>query len=434
VSAQRRSAPSPDPTAQHPADIDHEEDEEHHLDNAGDGDSSSAADTNDGMVRQNWRLISAVRAWPTTGYLFPQLLDYGHEGGKVIKRDIPKLVRQTRPDFMWDHSIEAKDVAGYVENPKWEDSKDMEPGVNADVVVDPEFDARAALGLTKGLIRSGSIGIVAEMTRFKAHEDMDDYDFYTQQGKKVNGEVVRWIPHRITAVRHMAMVPHGLGADPNAGVRNVAAQPPEITNSAGGRSMDFQWLLDLLNEVGKDLLKINVVLDASHGATPPEGFCEKFREVVKAFQKGHANNAKVASALAAVAPGLMKEGEDSLSTEEILQRLPEVVEQAKFGVLYVSALKAEALKWFDSANVNKDAAEPTDLQKQMRARIEASADPTFIGEQLALFKGIAEKGFGLNRSSQAEDLTAGGGKPKLPTGRQADISKSVKKLFGGGDK
>ena len=141
-----------------------------------------------GLVRQKWRFISARQAWPTTAYGQPQLVDYGHDGGVALSQAV-ELINQSNPDLTWNHSIDAKDVAGYITDATWEQSTDIEPGITGYVVVDPEFDAKAARGISRGIIRSGSIGISAEMV--KSHPDMDLEEFLGMQGTDVDGDVDR---------------------------------------------------------------------------------------------------------------------------------------------------------------------------------------------------------------------------------------------------
>ncbi len=204
--------------------------------NNGSNSSTSIIPSADGLVRDNWRLISAIEAWPRTAFSHPQLLDYSDNGGAVIRQAIG-LINSIRPDVTWNHSDDSKDIAGHLSNARWEDSTDIAPGVNAQVVINPEFDPKAAIGLQSGAIRSGSIGVNMQVTR--SHPDTKFNDFIQKQGEVVGGKKVRWIPEKITAVRHMAMLPYGAGADPNAGKRAMDRQDNSARSGSWWKSQRF---------------------------------------------------------------------------------------------------------------------------------------------------------------------------------------------------
>ena len=172
----------------------------------------------DGKVRVLWRLVSGAKLWPSSSFPYPQCVDFGHDSSAAISRDVVPLIEQSNPDIMWNHSIDSKDIAGSVEKPYWEETTDkLEGGINATLTVDPEYDPKAAKGLRSGIIRAGSIGIDGDYV--PSHPKMLAQEFIKQQGKMIDGEMVRWLPVKITAVRHMALVPSGMGADPMAGPR-----------------------------------------------------------------------------------------------------------------------------------------------------------------------------------------------------------------------
>lgn len=362
-----------------------------------------------------------MQAWPSGGW-YPQLVDYGHENGKAI-RGIVGLINSNRPDLTWDHSWEVKYLAGFVEHAAWEDSKDIPPGVNAEIVVDPAFDAKAALGLDSGLIRSGSVGITGDFV--KSHPDMDDYGFMIKQGKKVKGEVVRWLPKKITAVRHMAMIPSGSGADKNAGAREI----PNLEHSIipGGRGMEKE-ILDLLNEA-LGLLKLDPIIDNTQ---VPEGLAEKIRERTAALnQASEVLTGQQEKLQFVAAKHLLNEGETGLTTEEILERLPKRLEHAALGDAYIEDLRQQTLCKFDAAKANPEKPEMSEGDKKLRAMIEACGDPEMLKVHKTHFEELAAAKFSLNRST-APPVLPGTGNAQTTNqriARDADIADGVGSMF-----
>lgn len=363
-----------------------------HQDNAAGGDTDGSTDTNANIVRDPWRLISAVQAWPTTGHWLPQLVDYGHDGGKALKQAIP-IINSTKPDLTWNHSMDVRDVAGHIENARWEDSKDIPPGINADLVVDPEFDRKAAVGLSKGAIRNGSIGINMEIRQ--SHEDMDTEKFMELQGEEVGGDICRWLVVATTGVRHMAMVAAGTGADPNSGKRGDNSHNENAHSNNTGHSDNTSSGDDDMDEKLKALL-------LSFGAE------------------------------------FTKPGETNLSAEEILKRLPERLEMAKVGDLYLKELAADALKWFDAAKVSQDKPGLNEDERELREIIASCRDARQLRAYVIEYQSQAKLRFGpvmSNRSSAAEEIPTptAGGVGNL-TGFDRDLAESVKKLFPEGAK
>lgn len=367
----------------------------------------------DGVVRQRWRFLSAVKAWPHSSYWEPQLVDYTMNGGEALKSGIP-LINANRPDLRWDHSDSARDIAGNIENASWEDESDIEAGINGDVVVFREFDKTAAVGLEKGIIRSGSIGIRAEFIR--SHPDMELKQFVSTQGTVVDNKEVRWIATKITEVGHMAILPTGEGADPNAGPRtspvknsaNSVTRALDHTGSAtpitkkkrGGRQM-----ADIMMHLGEvaNLLKVDFSLDEA--TLMPEQLREATDNILKRIT-GLLDNHKALlayqSKIKDLEPYVVLEDEQGLKSAEILDRLPSKLEYAKHGEAFLVAQRKEAVGWFDKAKVTD--ADMSDLDKRIRARIANSQDLGFVEEQLNLYKEIAEGRFGPLRSAESAPI------------------------------
>jgi len=373
----------------------------------------------DGLVRQKWRLISAVEAWPTTDFFYPQLVDYGHDEGKALAASVA-MINSSKPDLMWNHSSDVKDVVGFIDSASWENSADIPPGINGNLVVDPSYDPRAAKGLQMGLLRSGSIGVMAEMRR--SHEKMHIDKFVSSQGEIVEGEKVRWLLERITAVRHMAMVPCGAGADQNAGRRADSMAAKHTTRE--GKEMNDDRMLEAWGAVCK-AARLEVALGA--GNDLPHDVVDK---VVARLQSGWANSELYNSLVQEVlAVGALISGE-VLSVEDVMRRLPEAIANAKHGKDYLEFQRAEAVKWFDAAKVNPEEAEMPAHTLKLRKRIAESQDLDFVLEQLEEYKDRAETRFAVNRSSIAEEIPKVDA-PKAFTG-DPDIASSAKRMFAGG--
>lgn len=398
------------------------------LDNAeaDSGELSDAADS--GVVRQKWRFISATQAWPTTAYGMPQLVDYEWDGGIALSQAV-NLINESSPDLTWNHSIDARDVAGHITDATWEHSSDIKPGVTGYVVVDPNFDAKAAIGISKGIIRSGSIGINAEMT--KSHADMELEEFLSSQGEDVGGDIVRWKLKSVTGVRHMAMLATGTGADPNAGLRyrssihNSAGTQP--ANNIGGNNMVNSETVHPDNGL---LATVCSLLKVDETTLENAELAEaKLVERIEKLQDKADKYSHLSQAIANLEPMVITDNETGLSVSEIVGRLPHRLDYAKHGERFLNEKRCEALRAFDAAHIQPDI-NMSDNSKRLRCRIEASDDIDFVLEMLELHQGISSDRFELNRSSLAEELPRENTKPAIGA-KEQQIRDGAKKLFGG---
>ena len=386
--------------------------------------------SSDGMVRQKWRFISATQAWPTTAYGLPQLVDYGWDGGIALSQGV-NLINNSNPDLTWNHSIDARDVAGHIADAAWEQSTDIEPGITGYVVVDPTFDAKAAIGISKGIIRSGSIGISAEMT--KSHPDMEIEDFLSNQGEDIDGDVVRWKLKSVVDVRHMAMLATGTGADPNAGLRyksslkNAGNATKQPVNNQGGNSMDNSETIHPDNEL---LARVCSLLKVDETTLENAELAEaKLSERIEKLQDKADKYSNLSQAISGLEKLVITDNETALTVSEIVERLPKRLDYARHGEKFLVEKRNEALKAFDSANVNPDA-DMSDNSKRLRGRIESSDDIDFVLEMLELHQGIATERFGLNRSSLVEELPQENKTVSIGAKEKQDRA-GAKKLFGG---
>lgn len=384
--------------------------------------SSSSEPPQDGLVRDDWRLISAVEAWPSSDFWLPQLVDYSHDGGKVLK-DVVPLVNVNHPDVTWNHSRDAKDIAGYVENAAWEDSKDIPVGVNGTLVVDPTYDNKAATGLQKGVIRNGSIGF--QMHAKPSHPKMAFEDFIAKQGKIVNGEKVRWIPQKITNVLHMAMVPAGAGADPNAGKRNGQGTQNVATNiNNNGGLVPMKEVIALLTAICQSLgIEVALVEDSPIPADLEERATKKAQTLSEIQGKYNSLVSKVQE----IGSSILTEGETSLTADATLARLPEVISMSKHGARLLAHQRAEALKFFDAAKISGDKKELTEAEKRLRGRIENCDDLDMLSDWTDEYRPQAEARFGNRRTSENEELPPD---TKTTVKRNPDIEASTAKMFG----
>lgn len=388
--------------------------------------TSTPTDAEDGLVRDRWRLISAVEAWPSSDFWLPQLVDYGHNYGKVI-RNVVRLVNERHPDLTWDHSNSTKDIAGHVEDAKWEKSQDIPPGVNATLVVDPEYDAKAAMGLEKKTLRNGSIGLLMELK--KSHPNMDFGEFVEKQGQVVDGQKVRWLPHAISDVRHMAFVPAGAGADPNAG-RRLAAANQQSEKPAENVSKE-NTMNDYVELLGQICEKLGIAVALGEDSPMPANLPDKLLAHLTEYEGLRDRLNRFVMELTELGDKyVVQEGEDHLSAHEVLHRLPNRLELAKHGEAIIKHWREETLRVYDIAKLNPDKAELTEAEKRMRSRIEASSDIEYLQDLFAEYSAAAEaRHSDSKRTSKGEDLPEpSNAKPKV-TSRDRDIALSVASMF-----
>lgn len=383
----------------------------------------------EGNIVRSWRILSMVQGWPSMGW-WPTLVDYGHDGGKALKQMIP-LINGKKPDLMRNHTDDVNAIIGHIENARWENSIDIPSGVNADLVIDPNWKKQDAYALQTNKYRSGSVGISGKFK--KSHPDMEDYEFMQKQGKKVNGEIVRFLPVSITDVRHMAIVATHHGADPNSAPRDESSAASNSANnsqpSTGGSSM-LEKLLVLFNSI-LPLLKLDKLID---NAEIPEGLAQKVMDRLNVLNKALERVTWLEGQLQNIGALFKADSEAGLTSDEVLNRLPEIVARAKNGDKFMEHRRKEAIKWYDSAVVDPSKKEMTDNQKKMRARIENSTDLEFIEEQLAFYEDIARGRFQLNRSSQPEDIDKPGASHANTSLLASEISDSCDKMYKRGEK
>lgn len=403
----------------------------------------------DGTVRQRWRLISAVKAWPNSGFDYPQLVDYSHEGGRVLSGAV-ESVNTLKPDLLLNHSNDIKDVVGVVENAYWEDSRDIPPGINADLVIDSELFPKEAKCVEKGIYRNGSIGI--SMDCKPSHPKMEFIDFIQSQGKSIDGELVRWIPVRSHEVRHMAIIPAGTGADPNAGKRistqnqsikdtetetvtdvaqaeasaeaktEITSENNEVKNKkTGGERMEgFVALLSGLAEG----LGIEVALSEDAGI--PEGLSDRLTKKVEKLTSLAEKYNKLCSDVDGLAEYL-NEDVVAKSHDEMFAALKTRLEFARHGEKLVEHYRKDAMKWFDASKAALGKSDLSDSEKRQRTRISKSDDLDYLEDMVAEYRAVAEAHFTVERVSEGVDLPED---KAVSEYKNRDIESSSKRIFG----
>jgi hypothetical protein len=386
----------------------------------------AGAQTEDGLVRDAWRLISAVKAWPTTDWFLPQLVDYSHEGGRVIRQAVA-LINKSLPDVTWDHSDSSRDVAGHVEKAYWEKSSDIPPGVNGTLVVDPEYDSKAAKGLQNKTIRNGSIGLRMQVKQ--SHEDMDKWDFLEKQGQIVNGEEVRWLPVKVATVQHMAFVPAGLGADPNAGRREKQQNATQHNSYHHNGHKGERGMEKLMAFIATFCQALGLEESLSAGSEIPPGLEDRVINQVSILAKAQQAYNQIVAQLQAIGQSLLHEGATSLTVAQTLERLPGFIAMAKHGKSFLEHRRKEALEWFDKAKVEPNV-DMSDTAKRLRKRIEETVDLDFIEDSLEDYKAQAEKRYGTSNRSSTDPPLNDGKTEQVPiiTGRNRDIVDGAKRL------
>ncbi|MEW6351293.1 MAG: hypothetical protein AB1646_19740 [Thermodesulfobacteriota bacterium] len=386
-----------------------------------------------GTERFRWRLISAIQAWPYT-YYGPQLVDYGYDGGRVLRDAVDHINRFT-PPVMRNHTNDMREQVGIVDGAVWEESSDIPAGVSGWLMVAEDFDPKALVGLQRGFITAGSIEISMDVAQ--SHPDMDLGAFIEMQGRTIDGELVRWLPMAFRRVNHFALV-HA-GADPNARPRAEAAHQ-RADHSAGSHTIQegesMPDVMSVLQAVCRTL-GIEVVLSA--GAPVPDTLEARATGQINALTQASGQFNSLAADLQALSRFVIAQGEPNLTSAEILNRLPARLELAAHGEAYLDALQNDALKYYGLARFQAEKRDPTDLENRQMARIRQSASVEELRDWIEEYRPQAESKMGpagSMRTSVDEDLPTGSGTTATHTAADLDIRAAAARLHqtGGGNK
>jgi hypothetical protein len=386
-----------------------------------------------GPVTQNWRLISAVKAWPNSSFVMPQLVDYGHDGGETLKK-IVDLVNVSRPDLIWNHSNDAHDVCGYVTNASWEDSDDIPVGVNAQLYVNPDFDKKAAVGLQDGILRNGSIGVVMDCQ--PSHPNMKFSKFLESQGQTVNGNEVRWLPIDVKAVRHMAIVQSGAGADPNAGRRNIMTDNTKaideiventdtteeiIENTITEETKETSYMEEHVTLLSNLVSALGVEAVIAENEAIPEDLQERLVTKISKYAE-YKDRVNTLGSMLDEAKKIV----GAESNDVFISTLNAKVALSEHGEKLLGHFRKEAVKWFDSAKAALGKAELSESEKRMRSRIEVSEDLDYLEDMVTEYRDITESTLSVKRVSEGSDLPKD--KPTVSQ-KDKDIAASVAALY-----
>ena len=388
------------------------------VENEGGDDTTTSTNT----VRDRWRLISTDLLYPQMGMFGPQAVDYGHQDGAALKECVA-LINDNCIPVTWDHSWSVKDIAGSLENASWENSKDIFPGINGYLVVDKEYDSKAAMGIEKGLIRAGSISVSFEMER--SHPSMKIETFIEMSGEEVDGEIVRWLPVSARAVNHFALVQQG--ADFRAGPRtsNTAATEQELTTGENVMNEDNKSLTMLAGIC--EGLGIEVCL--TDESNIPETLQARLSDKVTVLSEAQKSFNDLTERIQSLSAHVAKD-DATLSSAEILDRLPSQLEFAKYGQDYLEDIKSDALRWFDTARVDPDKPELSDHCKALRGAIESCDCVTTLKAYIQEYKPQAEAVIGKvdMRSSQGEELPPEKPKTEIEDATAREIRKAAQRI------
>ena len=404
----------------------------------------SQASADPGEVRKLVRVLSAVLTWSNMGWLGPQLVDNGHNGAYALRKmaGFITMRQQGRSvPLVWDHSFSMRDKAGRLEKGAWEDSTDIEPGVNSDAVVRRNYDPQAANGLEGGEI--DAMSVAWDPVFEQSHPDMDFWAFAEMQGHEVDGKIVRWLPVDLTedGVLHLGMV--WAGADEYAGLRsleNVSAQNQVAAGVPAGRMeiasqergtgiMDklIAFCQAVLNAIG-----IEHILDEN--GTVPESLNERVMGKLKNLVDLRGLYNELAQGLQTQEPHFLMEGETKLSLNQIVERLPGRLELARAGEQYIADLRAEATRLFDVAKTDPAKPEMSNEAKQIREVIANCESIPQLKAYAAEYAAQAEARFGKpvgRRTSNAEE-PPGSGAENQRTPEERRLEASMKRYETGG--
>ena len=392
----------------------------------------AAAGEDPDIVRMRFRLISTVDAYPTKGWLGPQHVDFGHLNGQAIREAEGLINNAPRPvPLMWNHTDDITMKVGHIENAAWEDSKDIRPGLNGDLVVRRGYDAKAAFGLETGVLDATSIALGGEYELSHPELSFSQFVEAAGEGRVINGKPVMWLPVHTSEVYHHALV--WSGADPNSGPRGVAnarATIPAATNKTetaalaaqndtrGGITMGNA--IKILDSLCKDL-GFDVIL--SEGAPIPEGLEAKVSKRLGDMKNGTARYNEIAARLTEAWEKLPDKAEGKVSALQMIEAMEARMGLATFGEKYVSDLREQALNAFDGAKSDPaKKAEQSLEDKTIRSVIAGSSDVEQLKAWAAEYNAQKAKKFG-PQGDQKTSVTE-----ELPGVTQAELTAEQRRI------
>lgn len=401
------------------------------------------------IVRVQVRLISAQPAYPSMGWLGPQRVHYDHDNAAAIRQIPAHMLGRTRPvPVMWNHSYDMHDKAGRLASPWWEESTDIVPGANADIVVNRRYDPKAAIGLETGEINATSISVSTELEQSHPHMLWDAFVEMASTGAIIDGRPVAWYPTRLKEVLHHALVWEG--ADPHSGPRDTenskryfdigasaqmtdrfenddaiekkAAEAVNTTNR-GGITLE-QKSIQILDSLCRDM-GFDVIL--SDEAMVTDELHARMAKRLAAYQAAATRYGELEARLSRLAEKYLPTAQRN-SSIETLDALAERLNLAAYGESYLNDLRATALKAFDTAHFNPEGV--TSLaQKKLRATVENSSDVEELKAFAAEWEQEAAAKLGDTRSSRGEEMPPVNGAPEI-SAEQRKIQASLHRWRG----
>ena len=395
------------------------------------------------IVRVQVRLISAQPAYPTMGWLGPQRVHYDHDNAAAIRQIPAHMMSRQRPvPVMWNHSYDMHDKAGRLDRPWWEESTDIVPGANADILVNRRYDPKAAIGLETGEINATSISVSTELERSHPHMPWEQFVDNAASGAIVDGEYVAWRPIRLKEVLHHALVWEG--ADPNSGPRgaessrkyfdigaaNTVTDKPETINGKNETAAEAvnntkpnrgeitleHKSIEILDSLCRDM-GFDVIL-SDEGAIPND-LQARLAKRLAAFQAAATRYGELEARLSRLAEKHLPKAQIN-SSIETLDALAERLDMAVFGESYLNDLRANALKAFDTAHFNPSGTQSL-AQKKLRATVENSSDVEELKAFAAEWATEAAEKLGNTRTSKGEDMP--------PVNAEAELSADARKIM-----
>jgi hypothetical protein len=185
----------------------------------------------------------------------------------------------------------------------------------------------------------------------------------------------------------------------------------------------------LANVVGA----LGITVSLSPGSEVPESLENQAAEIIKQLRDGQALGNRLSAAMQSWAPKLLREGETSLSLDQIEQRTPERLDAAANGDAWIEDLRNEALRLFDSAKVDPNQQELSAEAKALRSVIETCSDVAQLRAWQTEYAGQVENRFGTvdRRTSVGSELPQENrGTEAKRSGRARDIAEGAGRLFG----
>lgn len=407
------------------------------------------------IVRAQVRLISAAPAYPTMGWLGPQRVHYDHDNAAAIRQIPAHMMGRPRPvPVMWNHSYDMHDKAGRLDRPWWEESTDIVPGANADILINRRYDPKAAIGLETGEINATSISVATELERSHPNMPWEAFVDNAASGAVIDGKYVAWHPIRLKEVLHHALVWEG--ADPNSGPRQTNAHKSKklfngidltvgldtrladdlesIRNSLdklqsentaeavnntnkkrGGITVELKSI-QILDSLCRDM-GFDVVL--SDEANVTDELQARMAKRLAAYQAAATRYGELEARLSRLAEKHLPKTQLN-SSIETLDALAERLDMAVFGESYLNDLRSTALKAFDTAHFNPAGTQSL-AQKKLRATVENSSDVEELKAFAAEWSAEAAEKLGDTRTSKGEDMP--------PVNAEAELSAEARKIL-----